>query len=674
MRRVVSAVLCYISIMHAVCAELSCQRCASGRYLLAGQCVACPANSTTLVHVNATAATDCVCVSGFTNVSGMCEACDATFFKAEIGNVSCTACPANTTSRPGSLSPEACECVAGFRLAVDTCTPCAADTWKHGVGNSGCEPCDAAAHAAPGSTRAEQCLCNAGYAGRPGASCEACVAGTYRTAVAVQYICTACPVDTYNDALAATAPEQCTPCPNHTSTLNTSAVASARQCTCTAGYYRAAAWAQDWACRACAAGSYQRADNQSSCEMCTVGKYASAVAAAADVCEACALGKYAPTPGVTVCLLCSPHTWMAERGAGECNACPSNSLLNSSGASNVSDCVCVAGFREQAAPHRCEECAAGAYCPGRGEQRPCNRSWSSAGASTCTACAVNSMPLLAEGMTTPTQCQCRPGSEGTHDSNCSLCPAGKFQEQDYDVSSAAQTAVSVAVSVTCQQCPPDRYQSEVGSVSCLTCPEHAAAPAGSDGVNDCLCVPGFYSTISLHNDTCVVCPAGSFCEGGHPEPTPCRAHTNSSTGSKRNEDCVCDAGYYNTAPGKECLSCPRAEYCHGNMTRTQCPGNSSSAPRSGDVTACMCVPGTWRGCTLGFDGQRVDVDGVPCTVDYMLPCTACPSDTLCANETLWHCPDHSEAPPGTSRREGCTCDDGYYNTAVHDMAVHNMVA
>jgi hypothetical protein len=352
---------------------------------------------------------------------------------------------------------------------------------------------------------------------------------------------------------------------------------------------------------------------------------------------------------------------MDQRGAAECTACPANSLLPSSGASNISDCVCEAGFREQAAPHGCEECAAGAYCPGRGEQRPCNRSWSSAGASTCTACAVNSMPLLAEGMTTPTQCQCRPGSAGTHDSNCSLCPAGKFQAHflDYDVSSGAQTAVSV----TCQQCPAGQYQPVAGSTACLACPAHAAAPAGSDGITDCLCRPGFYSTLSNEGDTCLECPAGFFCEGGSPEPTLCRANTNSSAGSERNDDCGCNPGFYSTSAGGQCQPCPRGEYCPGNLTHTECPASSSSPLRSRAVTACMCLPGTWRGCTLGAEGH-VDGEGQPCTLDYELVCEECPVDTLCANETVWHCPAHSAALSGTTRLEGCTCEDGWFNTAV----------
>lgn len=658
-----SIVLYYFYIMCVNCTELSCQRCATGSYLRTDQCVACPLHSTTVDNVNATAAIDCVCVSGFTNVSGHCVPCGAAFFKTDVGNFSCKSCPSNTTSSPGSASLESCECVAGYSLTADVCTPCAADTWKNDVGNTGCQACDPAAHAAPGSTRADQCLCNAGYAGDPGATCEACVAGTYRTDM--EHVCTACPTDTYNADLAAITPGQCIRCPEHTSTVNATGVASALQCTCNAGYYRAATWSNDWGCRACAPGSYQRASNQSSCELCIAGKYSNVVAAGDDVCEECTPGTYVPVVGSSVCLLCARDTWMDHRGADECNVCPSNSLLNSSGATNISECVCVAGYQRRTNPHRCDDCAAGAFCPGRGEQRLCNRTWSSAGASTCTACAVNSMPLLVEGMTARTQCQCRPGTEGSYDSNCSLCRPGYFQDQfvGYDVSYDGNGA-GIAVAVECRQCPVDHFQHMVGSTSCLACPVNATALAGSDAVDDCFCVPGFYSTIRAHNDTCVECPAGYFCEGGHPEPTACPTHTNSAAGSTREQDCICDPGFYSRDADSGCLPCPRGEYCQGHTSRTQCPSNSSSAPRSGDVAACLCLPGTWRGCTIGLYGQRIDEEGTPCTVDYMQPCTACPPDTLCANETLWHCPEHSEAEPGTSRREGCTCEDGYYNKAV----------
>ena len=647
--------------VHAL--ELSCRRCPSGSFLRAppsGQvaCGLCPPNSTTLDSVNATAATDCVCVAGHTSDGGSCVACAETSFKPVVGNHSCTACPEHTFSAAGSVRQEACVCAPGYSLEEASCVPCAPGTWKPGASNDACLPCDAAASSVPAATREEQCLCNAGYSGPPGAACHACEAGKYRERDAQEYICADCPADTYNDQLAATLAVECRACATHTSTFDATGARSAQLCVCRGGYSRAAAWSEaaGWACRACAAGSYQPAGNQSECERCAAGKYADQVAADADVCAACAAGSFAPEAGRSACTACGYNTWASVTGAGNCSACPPYSSLNRTGSSNVSDCVCGAGFRLERTPHRCEPCAAGAYCPGRGLELPCEGTWSAAGASECTPCAANSMPVVPQGMTSPAQCQCRPGAEGTHDSDCTLCAPGKFQARtEVDLS-----ALGYAVAVACQPCPANSYQPAPGSAACPACPGNSSAAAGSDGVNDCYCDAGFHGTIADAADACWVCPAGYFCEGRQPLPTRCRASSHSAAGRASEAECVCDAGFYGASAGEPCLPCPRGAFCSGHLAREACPRNSSSPGRSSAVDACMCLPGTWRGCSISADGSLADDDGRRCSINHTQPCVACPADTVCANETLWNCPEHSTAPAGSRQREACICDDGFF--------------
>ena len=513
------ATLC-VKVVSVDASVISCRRCPSGSFLRAAQaggggtCGRCPPNSTTLDSVNATAAIDCVCVEGHTSDGGSCVPCAAASFKAGVGNHSCTACPANSVSAAGSSTPGACVCGPGYYLdhapdapdapgapdapdAPDACVPCAPGAWKAGAGDShdACLPCDAAAGSVPGATRAEQCLCNAGYAGAPGAACHACEAGKYRERGAPEYICADCPADTYNDQLAATLAVECTACAPHTSTLAATGARSARECACRGGYSRAAAWsaAAGWACRACAAGTYQPAGNQSGCERCAAGKYADQVAADADVCAECGAGSYAGA-GRSACTACGHDTWVSVTGAGNCSACPPHSSLPRTGSSNVSDCECGAGFRVERRPHRCEPCAAGAYCPGGGRQLPCEGAWSAAGARACTPCAATSQPVLPQGMTAPTQCQCRPGTEGTHDSACAPCAPGSFQNRS-DVDSSAVGFVAVAVA--CRPCPANTYQPAPGSAACRACPANSTSVAGSDGIDDCHCVFGFHSQFRL---------------------------------------------------------------------------------------------------------------------------------------------------------------------------------
>lgn len=665
--------VCCISLMMLVAyadeeyTPLSCERCPLGAYLNGtsgdASCMSCPSNSTTPDAINATAVDDCVCVSGYTDMSGLCVACARDTFKSDIGNFACETCPAHTHSAEGSISDTACLCAPGYHLTPYGCTECADATWKSHTGNDNCQSCDAAATSVPGATSHEQCLCNAGYSGLPGAACEACAAGKYREASDVRYLCTDCPVDSYHEQLASTVASDCRPCATNTTTLGVAGAASARQCICRSGYARADEWAEagGWACRACSVGTHQPAANQSSCQECVAGKYTDQVAASADVCASCRAGTYAPSEGLSECVECGVDTWVAGTGSGSCNDCPSHSSLNRTGSSNVSDCVCGAGFRVEATPHRCETCAAGAYCPGRGVQLPCNRSWSGVGAVACTACAANSMPLALQGMTSELQCQCLPGTEGTHDRNCSLCRAGKIQAYEPVVKDVDGAQVHTATAVWCQDCLAGSYQPASGSTACLPCPAHSSAHAGSDAVGDCYCDAGFYGLIASDTDTCRECPGGHFCVGGQPEPALCRLHASSDAGRASEEDCLCEAGYYSISPGSECGSCPRGEYCSGHMSRTQCPRNSSSPVRSAAVEACMCLPGTWRGCTIADDGRYVAESGSPCTVAYDEPCVACPADTVCANETMWHCPEHSTAPAASRHYEACMCDDGYFN-------------
>jgi hypothetical protein len=80
----------------------------------------------------------------------------------------------------------------------------------------------------------------------------------------------------------------------------------------------------------------------------------------------------------------------------------------------------------------------------------------------------------------------------------------------------------------------------------------------------------------------------------------------------------------------------------------------------------VCLPGHWRGCIkdaagAGPSGASVYLDnsGLACTIDYASPCRACEPDDICFNETLLHCPQHSQSPRGSDDDRDCVCDPGY---------------
>lgn len=107
--------------------------------------------------------------------------------------------------------------------------------------------------------------------------------------------------------------------------------------------------------------------------------------------------------------------------------------------------------------------------------------------------------MLLQGMTTPTQCQCQPRAEGTHNSDFSLCAQGKFQagaELATNLGSGGLGSTDlghVAVTEECQLCPANSYQPTSGSTSCFACPGNLSAAAGSDCIDDCYCDTGFFS-------------------------------------------------------------------------------------------------------------------------------------------------------------------------------------
>lgn len=149
---------------------------------------------------------------------------------------------------------------------------------------------------------------------------------------------------------------------------------------------------------------------------------------------------------------------------------------------------------------------------------------------------------------------------------------------------------------------------------------------------NCFCSPGLYLGPS---GECVVCRAGSYCEGGS-RVVQCPLNSMSPPGAKTRSDCVCDpAKYYGSlaVPGSECMLRPFAQKCDPSSAE-----NSSSSSSSGQ---CSCAQG-WRPvvvygstmlrcvaeCALG-EYARVD----PVTFK-VLECVACPLHTYSSSRQM----------------------------------------
>ena len=119
---------------HAPHEQLTCVACRDGFFLddsaVAGGgdplCRRCPVNMFTRPGRNASEQTHCLCSPGWSNSTGaaLCQACLDGEFKPVLGNVSCSSCPADSsTLGTNSTSIDFCLCNPGF-------TPTAED--EHG--------------------------------------------------------------------------------------------------------------------------------------------------------------------------------------------------------------------------------------------------------------------------------------------------------------------------------------------------------------------------------------------------------------------------------------------------------------------------------------------------------------------------------------------------------------
>ena len=101
-----------------------CADCGAGKYstatgaTVASSCQSCPANS--LSATGSDAATDCVCVAGFSGPDGgTCAVCVAGKYKANPGSAGCTDCLANSYhALTGRTAASDCQCNAGTRVHV----------------------------------------------------------------------------------------------------------------------------------------------------------------------------------------------------------------------------------------------------------------------------------------------------------------------------------------------------------------------------------------------------------------------------------------------------------------------------------------------------------------------------------------------------------------------------
>ena len=382
----------------------------------------------------------CMCVSGyFHDTVTSCTACTPGTFNAEKNRTQCSTC--NAGSYSGSS-------------ASTTCQLCGSNTYSH-EGSALCTNCPGNTESPAGSTLVTNCICKEGYTGPDGGHCQACLAGTYKSATGSD-ACLACNAGSYSGSTASTTCQLCasntyshegsalcTNCPGNSESPAGSTVVA--DCICKEGY----TGPDGGHCQACSAGTYKSGTGSGAC-------------------SACASGTYSTSSAATTCLTCQ--------------TCASGQYLSSCSGSSAGTCV---------------DCLTeAAKCTGNTYLINCGASYGGA-CSPCASCLAGEQ---------------RNGCTGVSVGLCEACPSGKFkpstgteQCQTCPTCSAGKYNIGTCDSInsnTCVDCVAGKYSNVAGLSACLDC--QAGKISGSAAATICTtCTEG--STPSADNTTCNGC-------------------------------------------------------------------------------------------------------------------------------------------------------------------------
>ena len=645
---------------------------------------------------------------------------DETHVQACPNQNTCEACPANSRRNPpgafDSVSPQSeidsvsCQCDPGYAADCDwspsqsldcfrcTCNACPAGTYKTWTGNTPCEICPvnqeaefdtgsmACVQCAVGaeSEAGQSCTCKTGYS----SNTESCSDWGWQDGS--WYDCT---WYTTNGCA-----EQ-----HDYPRLNSMGVfedAADKCCACGGETGRLPNCALDAECRACAPnhyvsegtcvtcpdnshnGRYSNTDEpQFSINSCTCnqGFIRQTDYGNTDLtgCQACVTGKYMPYP------------------EGVCTACPSGKSTVSTGATQVTECLCDQGYGYTNG-NACEQCVSGSYKSNIADVA-------------CVTCGDHTV-----GPTGAVNCNghdCKPGAAGFGRSylylGCSLCHLNTFKHStgsdsctqcpdNSGTGSGSYLTETGATSIfncecnagysgprgeTCTECGTGTYKSTQGTSNCVDCPPNSYTElSASTSIASCVCNAGYEGAPGLlpQPQECSQCKAGKYKPdiGGQPCQL-CPDHSNTpSTGSTSSTDCACNAGYtgpvtYNNVVNGACTACVEGKFkpTTGSEDCTECTPHSSSPAGSISWSACTClsgydghhVNGCTRDCNLGR--ESIEQDGIG-------TCQLCPNGKYSDStgpEACTACSENShmdEGVTGATSHAECKCDAGYWDSGA----------
>ncbi len=234
---------------------------------------------------------------------------------------------------------------------------------------------------------------------------------------------------------------------------------------------------------------------------------------------------------------------------------------------------------------------------------------------------------------------CGVGTTGPYGS-CTACVAGEYKSVTGSAACTLclegtySTITGATTSNTCLACDAGTYSQTTGATTlstCVACPSDSYSVAGSGGINQCYCNPGYRQTPShdacsqcdpgyydsitdryecsecagglysaavaaTGNETCKTCEAGTWSEAGSPTCQVCPAYSNSTRGSALLTDCSCNPGA-SGSNGATCVLCPVGKFKAGSGSAAciKCAGGlySAAVAATGNETCKTCEAGTW---------------------------------------------------------------------------------
>ncbi|KAI8480901.1 hypothetical protein Bbelb_413740, partial [Branchiostoma belcheri] len=686
-----------------------------------------------------------ICPAGFYCPAGTLYelGCEFGYYNPNPGQANCTVCPVGyMCDQVNMTSPEPCKsghyCPEGVPSPVpcpegtynnksglsteSECDDCLAGYYCAGPGNSfptgtlrdttgaasvsECHPCTAGSYCNSSGLSAASGLCHAGYycpsnhstyspapsdlECPPGFFCpegsaepEPCPVGEYQPASGTDY-CIPCRAGYYCQSAINPTPQLCPafhycpagtmdpiPCHNGTYTnATTEGLKAEDEClpcptgffcrggqlvgTCAAGYF-CLAGSDDYTPE----GDPPPADPDQ--DPCTPG----------DVCAG-------PCPGGHYCTEGEQDPW----------PCPENTLRQTPGASQLSDCEpCPAGLWCREGDPTAYLCPVGYYCDSVNGTSP----GEGAGPKECPVHTYRDVP----GARHVGECfNCPPGSwcnvTGMSDHTQSPCPVGHYclEASDPEPCPAGQmrNVTGSGAPEECPLCRPGYYcPAGIPNVNGFPCAPHFECPEGA--VNETICRPGHYCPGVT--GTPPICPGGYYCPEGSNNYTICEYPSYCPEGSDQQWPCdlgwmpvnvtglrdelskaclICPVGTYrNDSAWDYCEPCPGGYYCPEGTDQyltNPCPIGYYCPNGTGEPIPCR--PGSYGNINLAYDyGQ----------------CFECPVNTfnhLFGQKACFPCGSSATAAKGSSHCEcigkyrafqesdgSCICEPGYvyYNEA-----------